>query len=118
MAAGAGDRQTPRDQVPGNRPKEGRKQDRGSLSEDQVVLNDATACGWSLRRPENYRPHEIGRGREQDRVFRLEGSGCHRGRDGVRGVVEAVDVVEGYGQRKDGDQGKQSALRQARTTSR
>ena len=52
------------------------------------------------------RPDEIGRRRHEDRLLRLERPGRDRGRDRVRGVVEAVDVVEDDGQHDDDEERK------------
>ena len=51
-------------------------------------------------------------------MFGLERAGRDRGRDGVRGVVEAVDVVERDGQGEDRDQGGTGELSDKPTSSR
>ena len=112
MAAGAGDRQAPGDQVPGDRADECGHQDGGAVPEDQVVVDDLAADGRRNGDAEDQGADEVGRGREQDREFGLDRTRRDRCRDCVCGVMEAVDVVEGDGQRKDGEQRQERALRQ------
>ncbi len=80
------------------------------MAQDWAVLDDAAADRAGHGGAEDNRPDEVGCGRESDGHVGLERASRHGCRDGVRGVMEAVDVVEEESQYEDGYQSQSGAL--------
>ena len=77
------------------------------------LVHQAAGDGLGHRGP-GERPDEIERGRHEDGVARGQRAGRDRGRDGVRRVVEPVDVIERDGQQDDEDEHGRDAIQNGR----